>query len=91
MWVSYLTAARIKIFFKQSEKSTLLNCIGVCSIAAPFTFNEKMVMNHLTRNEGEALHNFLCKALKNPLDIEAFMTMAREHPLTILMKGIICH
>lgn len=83
MRASYLTAARIKIFFKQSkqskqsEKSTLLNCIGVCSIAAPFTFNEKMAMNHLTRNEGEALHNFLCKALKKPSDIEALMTIAR--------------
>lgn len=48
-------------------------------------------MNHLTHNEGEALHNFLCKALKNPSDIEALMTIAREHPSTFLMKGIICH
>ncbi len=49
-------------------------------------------MNHLTRNEGEALlHNILGKALKNPSDIEALVVMAREHPSTILMKEIICH
>ncbi|WBU51270.1 hypothetical protein PF050_10265 [Kosakonia pseudosacchari] len=47
-------------------------------------------MNLLTREEGEALLNkFLSRALKNPSDIETLMTMAREHPSTIPMKGII--
>lgn len=47
-------------------------------------------MNLLTREEGEALlHTFLSRALKNQSDIETLMTLAREHPSTIPMKGII--
>lgn len=47
-------------------------------------------MNLLTREEGEALlFKFLIGALKNPSDIETLMAMAREHPTTIPMKGII--
>lgn len=47
-------------------------------------------MDLLTREEGEAsLLKFLSRALKNPSDIETLMTMAREHPSTIPMKGII--
>ncbi|MFE4110876.1 hypothetical protein [Kosakonia sp. YIM B13611] len=47
-------------------------------------------MNLLTREEGEALlFKFLSRALKNPSDIEMLMAMAREHPTTIPMKGII--
>jgi hypothetical protein len=49
-------------------------------------------MDLLTREEGEALLlKFLTRALKNPPDIETLMTMAREHPSTIPMKGIIYH
>lgn len=47
-------------------------------------------MNLLTREEGEALlFKFLSRVLKNPSDIETLMAMAREHPTTIPMKGII--
>lgn len=47
-------------------------------------------MDLLTREEGEALLlKFLTRALKNPSDIETLMAMAREHPSTIPMKGII--
>ncbi|NUL36289.1 hypothetical protein [Kosakonia sacchari] len=47
-------------------------------------------MDLLTREEGEALLlKFLTRALKNPSDVETLMALAREHPSTIPMKGII--
>ncbi|AHJ73612.1 hypothetical protein [Kosakonia sacchari] len=47
-------------------------------------------MNLLTREEGEALLlKFFTRALKNPSDVETLMALAREHPSTIPMKGII--
>ncbi|MDN2486498.1 hypothetical protein MML63_12765 [Kosakonia sacchari] len=47
-------------------------------------------MDLLTREEGEALLcKFLSRALKNTSDVETLMALAREHPSTIPMKGII--